>query len=588
MIDPSGILRRSRLARVVVTATAACGLALSGVAAASAAHTAKPAPSYKPEAGGSPLTAKAWTTPNSLGGLDCNGMSPVQKTVNNKVCTDIKGILGVNNSNTWGGRFYDNGRYIGHDEPIVRYFSGHFGSGNNVTWHETLGTDPAAAPTVSTPGKDVTHYTELTVAPWFGMALCDPVSYPLLPCAPNSDVNAPASVNAPVPAGQYPGGGSSFLEMQFYPPGMAPFVDNISCDNTHWCASLHINDLECTTNFASCNNHCIEPTNFAFIQTNGVPTGPPSPQLSNLATSTPNSSTLLMNPGDHLVIHMSDAAVPGQTGQRALLLTINDVTTGQSGFMQASAKNGFMATNINDCSGTPFNYQPEYNTAGTRNIVPWAADQIDIATQFEIGHFEACTSLAQPFNVNQVIPGVNDTSWNQCNGPYENAGVPDSKTPETGDAFCYPQGDTHGGTAPPNVVTGCEDNVLQNGDLDYDGNPYWADWPNSTTPNTFPSTFVQAQPTTNGVDYGHFQFQTDAALSEASCAFPNASGCAVPPPGAPGKFYPFWTLTKACTWEFGNMSNGKTFGGDAQYGSIIPAVGYPQIFSPTFTNPCDA
>ena len=47
--------------------------------------------------------------------------------------------------------------------------------------------------------------------------------------------------------------------------------------------------------------------------------------------------------------------------------------------MQASAKNGFMATNISDCSGTPFNYEPEYNTAGPNNIVPWAADQVTSA-----------------------------------------------------------------------------------------------------------------------------------------------------------------------------------------------------------------
>src|SRR5215469_6670425 len=583
------ILRRSRSVRVLVTAAAACGLALSGVAAAAAAHTAKPAPTtYKAEAGGSPLTATAWTKPNAVGGLDCNGMSPTQKAINIKVCTDIKGIRGVKSNFTKDGRFYDNGRYIGHDEPIVRYFSGRTGSGNNVTWHETLGTDPAAAPTVTTPGQDVTHYVELTVAPWFGMALCNPFSYPLLPCAPGSDANAPATINAPVPAGVYPGAGSSFLEMQFYPPGMAPFIDNVSCDNTHWCASLHINDAECTTNFASCNNNCIEPTNFAFIQTNGVPTGPPSPQLANNATNTPNADTLLMNSGDHLVIHMSDAAVPGVTGQRALKLTINDVTTGQSGFMQASARNGFMATNIQDCSGTPFNYQPEYNTAGPRNIVPWAADQIDIATQFEIGHFEGCTSLAKPFNVHKVFPTVNDGTFNQCNGPYESSTTADSQTPEAGDALCYPAGDTHGAFhTPPNVVTGCLDNIFQNGDLDFDGSPYWPDWPtNGTNSSLFPTTFLQGQPTTNGIGYPQFQFQTDAALSEASCAFPNASGCTVPPPGGPGKFYPFWTLTSSCDWEFGNMTNGNAFGEQAQYGSIVPAVGYPQLFGPIMTNPC--
>ena len=73
------------------------------------------------------------------------------------------------------------------------------------------------------------------------MALCNSQSYPLTPCTPVSDSNAPATQ----PSDQG-GGGSSFLETQFYPPGFAPFVDNICCDNTHWCASLHINDLECT------------------------------------------------------------------------------------------------------------------------------------------------------------------------------------------------------------------------------------------------------------------------------------------------------------------------------------------------------
>ena len=581
MIVPSTTVRRPHVGRVVVTMIAAFGLACIGVASVVNVAVAQ---TVKPAQAGSPLTGHVWVKPNAIGGLDCNGMSPVQKTVNTKVCTDIRGMYGIDNKNTWDGRFYDNGRYIGHDEPIVRFLSARKGSGNNVVWRETLGTDPAKAPTIKKPGHDRSHYVELTIAPWFGMALCNPFSYPLLPCKPGSDVNAPATINAPVPPGVYPGAGSSFLEMQFYPPGMAPFVDNPSCDNTHWCASLHINDAECTLNFASCNAHCEEPTNFAFIQTNGVPTGPPSPQLSNLATSTPNGNTLLMNSGDRLVIHMSDAPVPGEPGQRALKLTIRDLTTGQSGFMQASAKNGFMATNINDCSGTPFNYEPEYNTAGPRNIVPWAADQLTVGTQFEIGHFEGCTRLTQPFTFS--IPGFTDKSWNKCHGPYENAGPADSTTPETGDAFCFPKGDTHDGTAPPNVVTGCFDNLFQNGDLDFDGSPYWPDWPNSTSPNLFPSTFLQAQPTSHGAGYPRFQFQTDAALSEASCAFPNPAGCKVPPPGAPGKFYPYWTLTRSCSWEFGNMTNGNTFGKTAQYGSIIPAVGYPQLFSPILRNRC--
>jgi hypothetical protein len=39
------------------------------------------------------------------------------------LCTDIKGIDGVDNANTWGARFYDNGVYIGHDEPDMTFLS---------------------------------------------------------------------------------------------------------------------------------------------------------------------------------------------------------------------------------------------------------------------------------------------------------------------------------------------------------------------------------------------------------------------------------------------------------------------------------
>ena len=578
MINRPAAARRPRFLQVVTVAGVAA-LACYGLSAASAASATKPVRSHVPP--------RVWIKPSRVGGLDCNGMSPIQHLATAaKACTDIRGMYGIHNKNTWGGRFYDNGRYIGHDEPDLRFLSAVKGSGNNVTWTETLGTDPAAAPTVSNPGHDVNHWLELTSAPWFSMALCNAKSYPLNPCTPRSDSNAPKHP----PTFDRGGGGSSFLEMQFYPPGAAPFVDNISCNNKFWCASLHINDLECTVNFASCNNNCIEPTNFAFIQTNGVPTGPPSPQKANLATNTPNKNTLMMKPGDHLVIHIWDAPVPGHSGQKALETSIRDVTSGQSGFMQASAANGFMATNINDCSGTPFNYEPEYNTSAVNNIVPWAADQVNISTQMETGHFEACSNVTQPLSVNTIpFPGLSeftDVTWNKCHGAYENAAAPGGEAHEPGDAFCYPKGDNHFNQAAPNVVTGCVDDVFQNGDLDYDGNPYWADWPTSVKPNRFPGSFQQAPPTTNGKTYPKWQIQTDAALSEPSCMFPNAAGCTVPPPAAPGKFYPYWTLTKSCQWELGNMPNGNNFGKQAQYGTINPVVGYPQLLGPIMPNTC--
>jgi hypothetical protein len=57
-----------------------------------------------------PAVASAGVTPNPVGGIDCNGLSPIQKPVHpTAACADPHG--------TWAGRFYDNGHYIGHDEP---------------------------------------------------------------------------------------------------------------------------------------------------------------------------------------------------------------------------------------------------------------------------------------------------------------------------------------------------------------------------------------------------------------------------------------------------------------------------------------
>jgi hypothetical protein len=92
-----------------------------------------------------------------------------------------------------------------------------------------------------------------------------------------------------------------------------------------------------------------------------------------------------MNPGDKLRVHIFDANLAG--GGRALEVHIDDLSTGQSGSMQASAANGFMATIIGNCKGVPFNYEPEYDWALPQNIVPWAALLGGILTQYEIGHF---------------------------------------------------------------------------------------------------------------------------------------------------------------------------------------------------------
>jgi hypothetical protein len=566
----------------------------SGVPAAAAATTTR-------------ATTVTKTTSYHLaarGEQDCNGFSPVQKPLREFNCADVRGFKKAT-ANTWGGRFYDNGHYIGHDEPDMDFLSNTPGSGNNVTWTLTLGKDPKAAPTDASPGNDVSHWFELSPAPWFSMALCDPDSFPLTSCTPESDSNAPTCDYSNCTSGF--GGGSTFMEFQFYPPGIPPFPDSVSCDDSHWCAALTIDSLECNADFQSCNNNCEEPTNFGFIQRNGVPTGPPGPADSDTATLTPNKHTLLMNPGDTVRFHMFDAPAPG--GGKAFEVYVDDLTTGKTGYMQASAANGFEESDPATCAPTAYNFQPEYNTAKADNINPWGADQTDISTEFETGHWEPCTSLSDPISPNPDDPTDTGPLFDTCTSPYESAAGIHQSPAELGNAVCYPAGDTHPGYAgagtksAPDTLTGCQDNLYQNGDLDFLGTPYYrGEWPTGPTPTSrVPSSFVEDFPTTNGQQYSQYFFQTDIALSEYECgggsyadASSTAAGCTVPPQG-PGGFYPYWSQITAggsCTLEFGNVSSGAgltDFGQDKQYGTDqFAKLGYPQFESKTYSNPCSS
>src|SRR5713226_2758836 len=246
-----------------------------------------------------PVSSQAQFAP--VGNLDCNGFSMIQKPLRLvDACTDLRGLNGQ--------RAEDNGHYIGHDEPSMGFYSSAPNSGNNMQWLITL---PVERP------LPATQSFENYITFWFSLPLCDPGSFPRGACIPDSDTNDPNRA------------GSAFLEMQFYPPGNAPFITQISCDLPHWCASLHINRLH-VTDQGRLNPHCPETTNFAFIQRDGIPTGPAGPNTINASSVTPNGQTLLMNQGDLLRITIQD--VPGDVlgGVRTL---IEDLTTGQSGFM---------------------------------------------------------------------------------------------------------------------------------------------------------------------------------------------------------------------------------------------------------------
>jgi len=240
--SPPGGRRKWRLLLVPAMGLAViCQLSLTGAAGASTITT----------------TAKAATSggvaPNPVNELDCNGWSHAYGTVRKfagELCTDpIKVINGK------ATRFSDNNWYVGHDEPSVKFISSAPGSGNTMSYLMKLSRDPVAAPTST---GSVTDYAQLSPAPWFGLPICDPNSFPQNACTPDSDTNDPNVA------------GSAFMELQFYPPGFTPFIDNVSCSATKWCAALNIDSLECSQGgFApgGCNQNCTEPVNFAFIQT---------------------------------------------------------------------------------------------------------------------------------------------------------------------------------------------------------------------------------------------------------------------------------------------------------------------------------
>ncbi len=190
-----------------------------------------------------------------------------------------------------------------------------------------------------------------------------------------------------------------------------------------------------------------------------------------------------------------------------------------------------------------------------QNIVPWATLATNITDEFETGHWESCQSLTSPAIKTILPPSIGDTYYNNCIGPYED--VPDGDGPgtvEPSDSPCYPAGDTHPPLdTQPDLVTGCLDFFVQNRDLDFDGTPYYPEWPvgGSATAKA-PGSFVDQLPTTGGRQYPAFFFQTDIALSESTCSGTTTTGCTVPPQG-PGDFYPYWTRVNSfgdCAFEF--------------------------------------
>ena len=518
-------------------------------------------------------------------------------------CEDASGILctEVYDSIGYGGA------YTGHDEPSLLFYSGARGSGYTNTYRLRLPKDPPTLPKQN--GTGGTFNFQLRPAFWFGMAMCDDQSAPnpggslvgpTIPCAPDSDKNIfdSADPGSSKYIGKHPG--SAFMEMQFYPPGW--FISN---DTTRWTAALNIDSLSENMNTGQGNNEAcggaIEYVNFAFIQRNGVPFPPGSPSPLGPFVAV-NNDTLFMNSGDELVVKLEDT-------EHGLKVTVLDLTTGQSGFMVASAHNGFAEIlfdpNGDNCDfathNIPYDFHPMYATSSEHTRVPWAAHSYNIAFSDEIGHFEYCNAVDQQGG-NCTKPSVSDP-----------AGVDDD------DVGCFTADFAElFGLVP---VGGCLGT-----DLDFDGVAYHLTWPGTlknfqrdqalhTQPVEFTSPVFKGKGG-GSQNFSRVAFETNLPRIEfatnppcqrhiSNPADPDpGSGCVNPPQGA--EFYPFYSTAQSqneqgCVWHLGGAfipGTTNTFGGNskAEYGPLLP-LAYPAVGGiPTFryndfrrvlnSNPC--
>jgi hypothetical protein len=440
------------------------------------------------------------------------------------------------------------GQYIGHDEPAVLFYSNRKGSGNSVVYKLVLPRDPAVLPTQD--GKGGTWNFQLHPAFWFGMAMCDSEAFPEFTkvCKPDTDDNIFDNANprAEDYIGKHPG--TAFMEMQFYPPGWT--VQGF--DGRRYAAAINVdsflqNGANNGFNNADCENRVgDEPVNFALIQRNGIPAGPADPLNQNGNTFTPNAQTLLMNPGDTLVVAIFDTS----DGMR---VNIQDVTTGDSGFMVAGKKSGFgqivYDPGAAKCSVRPYDFHPMYATSSEHTRVPWAAHSYNIAFSDEIGHFEFCNQIDQEGG-NCTVPGVDDAKL------------------DADDTFCFTS------LFSP-LITGIT--ACAGTEFDFDGTPYHTTWPGSIANPTAAQLARQPGPIRfsspliigggdggdDGGDGGELKnfdrvaFEADLPAIEFAtvpeCNNLTGANCVNPPKGA--AFYPLFSTFKAsdgsCGWQLG-------------------------------------
>ena len=230
-----------------------------------------------------------------------------------------------------------------------------------------------------------------------------------------------------------------------------------------------------------------------------------------------------MNPGDMISIHMSDAPAPG--GGDAFEVVISDLTTRQTGFMQASAANGFMTTStgrlLRHAVQLPAGVStppPRPTSSAGRCSRPTSAPSSRPVT--------SSRAPRSPTRSPTVRRDRHGRDVQPVQRPVRERGTARQHHAETSDAMCYNKGDTHPGYDGPGTSQRRTRSPTAR-----TTSPRTATWTSTAArtgrngrpacgTNLYPSSFLEQFPTTNGRQYSQFFFQTDIALSEATCTPP--------------------------------------------------------------------
>jgi hypothetical protein len=473
------------------------------------------------------------------------------------------------------------GRYIGHDEPSLLFYSNVPGSGNYNRYTITLPKDPATFPTDAHrdgSGLPTVWNFQLHPAFWFGMALCDTESYPEFThsCKPDTDANIfdSGDPDSPKYIGHHPG--TAFLELQFYPPGWVNGYTQTQYAAAVAMFSFNLKPLGPSGPIPN-NNAClrtvgIEPANLALITVDGKSQAPADPLNHDPAKqSVIPGETFLMSPGDTLVVTLFDTPA-------GLRVTVQDLTSGQTGSMTASQANGFAQVIFDPgaatCQSRPYAFHPMYATSSPHTRVPWAAHTYNVAFSDEIGHFNYCD-----VQNNSIFPGIGAC----LQSPVEDEIIAGRHEPD--DFFCVDTASSivFGSLQP---FGGCLDS-----DGDFDGVPYhhaWAGsgedpWQFSAVPDPIRFTSAKFLPSHGGEHlrgYSRVAFEADMPAIETpvGCSTRTGVGCTNPPPGS--LFYPIYTTTQRndqCWWQFGGAGipgTTNTFGGNSttEFGELLGSI----------------